>query len=588
MRSWTALALLATALLSPLAATASATAPPTVTSVTVVSETGEFIGTGRERLFVPHNGTVAVSARSDLLLIEAAGGTSNDGFRLEFEAPPGEVLVPRTYDSASSRPFQPGRARMAVSGAGYGCNGAGRFTVLDLAFAGDAVERLHLLYEQHCDGVPSPALFGEIRYQLPAADAELFVAPGHAVWPQTHPGVGARPVPVTLHNPGAEPVNVGVPRIEGASAESFSVHGNACTAPLEAEASCVIYVRFTPTTAGPHRAVLVVPDSTAAGRRTVALAGVGHSGATSWQLRSEGGDYIGDGASYFYTPREAFLDTRGHERLIQAYVEDGEGPWLATFRPRDGDVLQAGRTYDGVDLRGHARFCLFTPGHFTVHELAFGPEGLERLSVTFQQRCERGAAALVGSIAYRAEQPARPLPEVTPIFPDTAGDPHVDNIEALVEKGFASGYADGTYRPQRPVTRGQLATLIAVARNLEPAKGSAGFTDTAGTTHEAAIEAVVQAGIASGYGDGSFRPDDPVSRGQLATFLVRAYAYALSPASRSWFRDTAGDVHAAAIDAVAHNGIASGYGDGTFRPAQVVTRGQVATFLVRASELPPR
>ena len=53
-------------------------------------------------------------------------------------------------------------------------------------------------------------------------------------------------------------------------------------------------------------------------------------------------------------------------------------------------------------------------------------------------------------------------------------------------------------------------------------EASAGFDDVAGTTHEEAIAAVTDAGIATGFDDDTYRPDQPVTRGQMATFLDRA------------------------------------------------------------------
>ena len=110
-----------------------------------------------------------------------------------------------------------------------------------------------------------------------------------------------------------------------------------------------------------------------------------------------------------------------------------------------------------------------------------------------------------------------------------------------------------------------------------------------GFVHEAGIRWVAEQGITTGFEDGSFRPADPVTRGQMATFLDRALG--LEPGDES-FPDVPEDfVHAAAISAVAAAGITTGFEDGSFRPADPVTRGQMATFLFRAlgedASLPP-
>ena len=109
-------------------------------------------------------------------------------------------------------------------------------------------------------------------------------------------------------------------------------------------------------------------------------------------------------------------------------------------------------------------------------------------------------------------------------------------------------------------------------------------SDVAGTTHADSILAVIQAGIAAGFPDGTYRPGQPVTRGQMATFLTRTFDL---PAGDTNFPDAEGTTHADAIAAVAAAGITGGFPDGTYRPGQPVTRGQMATFLARALELVP-
>jgi SpoIID/LytB domain protein len=112
----------------------------------------------------------------------------------------------------------------------------------------------------------------------------------------------------------------------------------------------------------------------------------------------------------------------------------------------------------------------------------------------------------------------------------------------------------------------------------------AGFSDTAGHTHEANIDKVAAAGIASGFSDGTFRPDDLVTRAQMATFIAKGWQLA---AAESPFTDTDGDVHEANIGAVAAAGITSGCTTTTYCPTANITRGQMAVFLARAEDLAP-
>jgi uncharacterized protein YkwD len=175
-----------------------------------------------------------------------------------------------------------------------------------------------------------------------------------------------------------------------------------------------------------------------------------------------------------------------------------------------------------------------------------------------------------------------------PVLPwDVVGTAHERAIAAILARGIAGGYADGTYRPGEPVTRGQMATFLARALDLTRPTDPQGTdpTDIAGTAHELAIRAVVGADIAGGFSDGTFRPGGPVSRGQMATFLARALELDLDVEPIHLPSDVAGTTHDRAIRAVIANGIAGGHADGTYRPANPVTRGQMATFLIRALAL---
>ncbi|HEY9557469.1 MAG TPA: S-layer homology domain-containing protein, partial [Acidimicrobiales bacterium] len=163
-------------------------------------------------------------------------------------------------------------------------------------------------------------------------------------------------------------------------------------------------------------------------------------------------------------------------------------------------------------------------------------------------------------------------------FPDIPQTTHERNIETVTVAGIAGGMTNGLFAPAGAVTRGQMATFLARALDLAPV-ASGTFSDVAGTAHAGNINAVAAAGIAGGYSDGTYRPNEPVSRGQMATFIARALE--LAPVSEGGFSDVAGTTHAENINAVAAAGIAGGYSDGTYRPGTEVNRGQMATFIVR-------
>jgi secreted trypsin-like serine protease len=164
-------------------------------------------------------------------------------------------------------------------------------------------------------------------------------------------------------------------------------------------------------------------------------------------------------------------------------------------------------------------------------------------------------------------------------FGDIPGDPHEGNVELVAFNAFASGLPGGTFQPSSIVSRGQMATFLARALGLAPV-ATGPFSDVAGTPHEQNINAVAEAGIAGGFADGTYKPTELVTRDQMATFLARALG--LAPVAEGRFTDTAGNTHEQNINAVAQAGVAGGFPDGTYKPRNGVTRGQMATFLARA------
>ena len=163
-------------------------------------------------------------------------------------------------------------------------------------------------------------------------------------------------------------------------------------------------------------------------------------------------------------------------------------------------------------------------------------------------------------------------------FNDTADNVHAANIDKVAAAGIASGFPDGGFHPNESVSRGQMATFIAKGYNLPPAAST--FSDTAGDTHEPGIGAVANAGIARGQPDGTYGPGVPITRGQMAVFLSRAENLAAVEGTGGC--DIDGHLYEGQIRAVLGAGIASGAADGCFYPDEPVTRGQMATFLTRA------
>jgi hypothetical protein len=175
---------------------------------------------------------------------------------------------------------------------------------------------------------------------------------------------------------------------------------------------------------------------------------------------------------------------------------------------------------------------------------------------------------------------------------DTAGNTHERAIDCMIWYEIAKGFDDKRYGPFVPVSREQMASFV--ARLVERSGGSfpAGardaFTDDNGSTHEASINKLAAAGIVKGTGGTSYDPRGVVSRDQMATFLVNGYEFrsnrTITPRG-DYFDDDAGNTHEAAINRSAEVGFTGGQVGGNYAPRGTVLRDQMASFLARVLDL---
>jgi hypothetical protein len=153
-------------------------------------------------------------------------------------------------------------------------------------------------------------------------------------------------------------------------------------------------------------------------------------------------------------------------------------------------------------------------------------------------------------------------------------------VHCLACQGVLGGYEDGTYRPGQGITRGQLAKLVSNAAGYSEDVLGQTYTDVPpDNVFYLYIERIASRGIAGGYGDGTFRPDGPATRGQIAKVLSNAAGFSDTPAGQSFSDVGAGDAFYLYVERLATRGVIGGYEDGTFRPGNPATRGQVAKMV---------
>ncbi len=145
---------------------------------------------------------------------------------------------------------------------------------------------------------------------------------------------------------------------------------------------------------------------------------------------------------------------------------------------------------------------------------------------------------------------------------------------------YLSGYGDGTFRPDQRVTRAEIAAMLSrlLTRDKEQAEDLA-YSDVA-QAHWAKdhIAKVTKLGLMKGYGNGEFGADRPVTRAELARLASQLVGHG-DAAAGSGFKDIAGHWAQPDILNVQAAGIISGYTDGTFQPNRPLTRAEAATLV---------
>lgn len=168
-------------------------------------------------------------------------------------------------------------------------------------------------------------------------------------------------------------------------------------------------------------------------------------------------------------------------------------------------------------------------------------------------------------------------------FADIEGSVHEDAIYAIYEAGVTAGCSSTgphpEYCPNQNVRRGQMAVFLSRAVDLPQATQNY-FDDTNGAWYEDEANRMAEAGITQGCAEREYCGNDDITRAQMAVFLARAFD--LPPATQNYFSDTNGAYYEDSANRLAEAGITLGCGDGKYCGQDPVTRGQMASFLARA------
>ena len=173
-----------------------------------------------------------------------------------------------------------------------------------------------------------------------------------------------------------------------------------------------------------------------------------------------------------------------------------------------------------------------------------------------------------------------------------AGAWYAEAVAYVREHGIMNGTTETTFNPDATTTRGQMAAILYRAAGSPASNGNlAGFSDVADTAYYAqAVRWANAGGIITGYSDGTFRADTPVTRQQMTAILWR---YAGSPPAAAASISDASEVSSYAVSAVnwaVVNNIVAPVSSGVFAPQSPASRAQIAaaiTNLIRIAQTNP-
>ncbi|WP_161601451.1 S-layer homology domain-containing protein [Paenibacillus luteus] len=170
-------------------------------------------------------------------------------------------------------------------------------------------------------------------------------------------------------------------------------------------------------------------------------------------------------------------------------------------------------------------------------------------------------------------------------FSDIAGHWGEERIKQAAKNGIVSGYPDGTFKPNRTVTRAEFAVMLLNTLKLQGEGTKLNFTDGAdiGAWAQIAISLAVREGWMNGYDDGSFRPNAEITRAEMAVVIAGVLGKPFGANAVTHFSDDA-DIPLwakSSVAAVQQAGIMQGKDAGQFVPQDRATRAEAVTVLLK-------
>lgn len=194
--------------------------------------------------------------------------------------------------------------------------------------------------------------------------------------------------------------------------------------------------------------------------------------------------------------------------------------------------------------------------------------------------------AIVGALLLACSLPLSGNAAGKQVFSDVPASKHfAEAVNELAARNIIGGYPDGTFKPGNSITRGQAAAIIAKMRGMDLSTVNGQKFKDVPTSHGfyKAIGKMAEEGIISGYPDGSFKPNEPIKRKNMAAILVKAFDLPRETHGKNPFKGEVGITNDVLV--IYNLGITSGTSPTTFSPNASITRGQAAKMLAATEQV---
>ncbi|MFD1929315.1 S-layer homology domain-containing protein [Sporosarcina siberiensis] len=180
---------------------------------------------------------------------------------------------------------------------------------------------------------------------------------------------------------------------------------------------------------------------------------------------------------------------------------------------------------------------------------------------------------------------------ITNNFSDAKGHWAEKSIDTFLKLQMIKGYSDGNFKPDSKITRAEFAVILGIVFDIKGIENAGpALRDIGNHWAKGSIENLTMTGVITGYEDGTFRPNNTISREEMVAMLARILNLnnASKDNTKGDFDDLEGSFAANEIKAAVQTGIINGQSDGKFNPKNNVTRAQALTSILNALKLHPQ